>query len=107
VKKEDEETTKMENPEMQTSQTINQDRLPESETAGKASELLNTDHWLKSYVVDLLSAHQRGGGVDFDTAGHLLEQHKKAFEAELAVARRFYHNYPHLFHESHGMSTEA
>ena len=48
---------------------------------------------------ELMREVRTSGAIRFETAERLLEQHKKAFERDLAVARRMYRNYPHLFHE--------
>ena len=67
------------------------------EAARQLARLVQSDHWLQSYVRDLLAAHQVGEGVDFQTARLLLDQEEQAFEKDLAIARKFVNRYPHLF----------
>lgn len=62
----------------------------------QAARSLDSDHWLASYINDLLNAHRLGNGLDFATAEMLLAQEKQTFEKELAIARKVYRLYPYL-----------
>src|ERR1700683_5533746 len=59
--------------------------MSEAQAAEKCARVLRTDHWLKSYMADLLGAHQIGNGLDFQTAELLLKQEKESFEADLVL----------------------
>lgn len=85
----------------------NKERLPDTEAAEQFTRLLRAEHWLKSYMKDLLKAHQSGTGLDFDTAELLLRQEKKAFEADLAIARRMHQLYPHMFDQDREGASRA
>jgi len=50
--------------------------------------LMKTEHWLATYIRDLLSAHDLSGSVDFSAAEQLLSAEREQFEKDLAVARR-------------------
>lgn len=62
--------------------------LDEEKTIGRLQTLIKSEHWLASYVSDLLSAHDLSAGIDFRTAEQLLAAEKEQFERDLAVARR-------------------
>ena len=49
---------------------------------------MRSEHWLATYVSDLLSAHDLSAGIDFRTAEQLLAAEKEQFEKDLAIARR-------------------
>lgn len=49
---------------------------------------MKSEHWLATYIKDLLSAHDLSAGIDFGTAEQLLSAEKDQFEKDLAVARR-------------------
>jgi hypothetical protein len=62
--------------------------LDEEKTIGRLQTLIKSEHWLASYVSDLLSAHDLSAGIDFRTAEQLLAAEKEQFERDLAIARR-------------------
>jgi len=62
--------------------------LDEEKTIARLQTLIKSEHWLASYVSDLLSAHDLSAGIDFRTAEQLLAAEKEQFERDLAVARR-------------------
>ncbi|HUA18095.1 MAG TPA: hypothetical protein VMB25_05075 [Bryobacteraceae bacterium] len=62
--------------------------LDEEKTMARLQTLIKSEHWLASYVSDLLSAHDLSAGIDFRTAEQLLAAEKEQFERDLAVARR-------------------
>lgn len=84
---------------MEASQAATHEAVPEGKAAEQFARLLKTDHWLRSYMTDLLGAHEIGSGLDFHTAELLLKQEKESFEADLMVAHRMYKMYPHLFRQ--------
>ena len=71
----------------------------EAQAAEQFARLLKSEHWLRSYMTDLLGAHEIGNGLDFQTAELLLKQEKESFEADLVLAQRMYKMYPHLFRQ--------
>jgi len=81
---------------MNTSVAAAEKERSDSRAAEQFARLMKTDHWLKSYLSDLLGAHQ-ANGLDFQTAELLLQQEKEAFEHDMAVAQRMYQIYPHMF----------
>ena len=62
--------------------------LDEEKTIARLQTLMKSEHWLASYVSDLLSAHDLSAGIDFRTAEQLLSAEKEQFEHDLAIARR-------------------
>ncbi len=62
--------------------------LDEEKALSRFNGLIKSEHWLASYVKDLLSAHDLSAGIDFVTAEQLLAAEKEQFERDLAVARR-------------------
>jgi hypothetical protein len=62
--------------------------LDEEKTLARLQTLLRSEHWLATYVSDLLSAHDLSAGIDFRTAEQLLSAEKEQFEKDLAIARR-------------------
>jgi hypothetical protein len=62
--------------------------LDEEKTLGRLQALVRSEHWLATYVSDLLSAHDLSAGIDFRTAEQLLSAEKEQFEKDLAIARR-------------------
>jgi hypothetical protein len=62
--------------------------LDEEKTIARLQALIKSEHWLASYVSDLLSAHDLSAGIDFRTAEQLLSAEKEQFERDLTVARR-------------------
>jgi len=69
--------------------------------------LMKSEHWLATYIKDLLSAHDLSAGVDFGTAEQLLTAEKDQFEKDLAVARRMLRVYgKQVAGESHAASAD-
>jgi hypothetical protein len=68
--------------------------LDEEKALSRFQGLLKSEHWLSSYIKDLLSAHDLSAGVDFATAEQLLSAEKDQFEKDLAIARRMLRIYP-------------
>lgn len=62
--------------------------LDEEKTLSRLQSLMRSEHWLATYISDLLSAHDLAAGIDFRTAEQLLSAEKEQFEKDLAVARR-------------------
>ena len=62
--------------------------LDEEKATSQFQSLMKSEHWLGTYVRDLLSAHDLAAGIDFNTASQLLSAEKELFEKDLAVARR-------------------
>ena len=60
--------------------------------SGDASE-----HWLQSFIDELVAHSRPPIEVTFETIERLLQQHKRAFLQDLETARRMYRVYPHLF----------
>ena len=71
----------------------------EGQIAEQFARVMKTEHWLKSYMTDLLGAHALGNGLDFQTAELLLKQERESFEADLMLAQKMYKMYPHLFRQ--------
>lgn len=62
--------------------------LDEEKALSRFNNLIKSEHWLATYVKDLLSAHDLSAGIDFGTAEQLLAAEKEQFEKDLATARR-------------------
>lgn len=62
--------------------------LDEEKTLARLQALMRSEHWLATYVSDLLSAHDLSAGIDFRTAEQLLAAEREQFEKDLAIARR-------------------
>jgi hypothetical protein len=62
--------------------------LDEEKVLSRFQALMKSEHWLATYIRDLLSAHDLSGSVDFSAAEQLLSAEKEQFERDLAVARR-------------------
>ena len=60
----------------------------EEKVLSRFQALLKSEHWLATYIRDLLSAHDLSGNVDFSAAEQLLSAEKEQFEKDLAVTRR-------------------
>ena|SRR5437588_13130978 len=69
-------------------------------TMVEAARLVDKEHWLASYIRELVEAFKPGNGIDFATAEMLLARQKEAFERELATAKKIYRLYPRLVDES-------
>ena len=70
--------------------------LDEEKTLTRMQALMRSEHWLATYVSDLLSAHDLSAGIDFRTAEQLLAAEKEQFEKDLAIARRMLRVYGKL-----------
>ena len=66
---------------------------------------VQSEHWLHSFIEDLIAHSRAPGEVSFETVERLLQQHKRTFLTDLETARRMYRVYPHLFPS--GRSGEA
>jgi hypothetical protein len=62
--------------------------LDEEKALSRFQGLMKSEHWLATYIKDLLSAHDLSAGIDFGTAEQLLFAEKEQFDKDLAVARR-------------------
>ena len=62
--------------------------LDEEKALSRFNTLIKSEHWLATYVKDLLSAHDLSAGIDFGTAEQLLSAEKEQFDKDLATARR-------------------
>jgi len=62
--------------------------LDEEKALSRFQGLIKSEHWLATYIKDLLSAHDLSAGIDFGTAEQLLSAEKDQFDKDLAVARR-------------------
>ncbi len=62
--------------------------LDEEKTLARLQTLMRSEHWLATYVSDLLSAHDLSAGIDFRTAEQLLSAEKEQFDKDLVIARR-------------------
>ena len=62
--------------------------LDEEKALSRFQGLMKSEHWLSSYIKDLLSAHDLSAGIDFGTAEQLLSAEKDQFEKDLVIARR-------------------
>lgn len=60
----------------------------EEKALARFQALMKTEHWLATYIRDLLSAHDLSGSVDFSAAEQLLSAEREQFEKDMAVARR-------------------
>lgn len=70
--------------------------LDQEKALSRFQALMKTEHWLASYVKDLLSAHDLSAGIDFGTAEQLLSAEKEQFEKDLDIARRMLRVYGKL-----------
>lgn len=50
--------------------------------------LMKSQHWLGTYIANLVAAYDRSGDLDFKAAEQLLVSENRQFETDLAVARR-------------------
>jgi len=60
----------------------------EEKALSRFQSLMKSEHWLATYIRDLLSAHDLSGGLDFSAAEQLLSAEKEQFEKDITVARR-------------------
>jgi len=56
-----------------------------------------SEHWLQSFIGDLVGRSRAPEEVSFETVEGLLQQYKQTFLKDLETARRMYRVYPHLF----------
>ena len=70
--------------------------LDQEKALSRFQGLLKSEHWLASYIKDLLSAHDLSAGIDFSTAEQLLAAEKEQFEKDLEIARRMLRVYGKL-----------
>jgi hypothetical protein len=56
-----------------------------------------SEHWLQSFIDELVAHSRAPVEVTFETIERLLQQHKRTFLKDLETARRMYRVYPHLF----------
>jgi hypothetical protein len=62
--------------------------LDDEKALSRFQGLIKSEHWLATYIKDLLSAHDLSAGIDFGTAEQLLSAEREQFDKDLAVARR-------------------
>jgi hypothetical protein len=60
---------------------------------------LNSEHWLLTFVEDLLGQFRASGDINFEAVQRLLQHHQQAFLKDLETARRMYRTYPGLFQQ--------
>jgi hypothetical protein len=63
---------------------------------------LEPEHWLLTFVNDLMAQLATSGGISFEVAERLLQQRKDEFLRDFLIARRMYRTYPRLFPELQG-----
>jgi hypothetical protein len=56
-----------------------------------------SEHWLESFIGDLMGHSRAHHEVSFETVEQLLHGYKQTFLKDLETARRMYRVYPHLF----------
>ena len=64
-------------------------------TQQRLAEVLQSGHWLGSYISSMLEEHETNG-LSFDQANGLLATEKREFDRDLAIARRMYRVYGDL-----------
>jgi hypothetical protein len=98
---------------MEQAQTMDVSHLEPSPVSGSQlspqfNAVMNSEHWLKGFMTNLLAAHQSPAGLDFKTAEALLARERATYEGEVAVAMRIFRTYPHLFqHDNASHSASA
>jgi hypothetical protein len=60
---------------------------------------LDTEHWLSTFVDQLLAQARTSGAITFEGVERLLQQRKDEFLRDFLTARRMYRTYPRLFPE--------
>ena len=60
---------------------------------------LDSEHWLATFVDDLLHQARTTGRITFEGTERLLQQRKDEFLRDFLTARRMYRAYPQLFPE--------
>lgn len=68
-------------------------------TQQRLTEVLNSGHWLGSYISSMLEEHETNG-LTFHQANELLATEKREFDRDLDVARRMYRVYGDLVVEA-------
>jgi hypothetical protein len=81
--------------------------MDEEKVVSQFQNLIRSEHWLGSYVRDLLSAHELSAGIDFNAANQLLAAEKDQFERDLAVAKRMLRIYGRTVLEDSSMQQAA
>src|ERR1700693_4657397 len=59
--------------------------------------IAQSEHWLQSFIGDLIGHSRAPDEVSFETIERLLQEYKTTFLKDLETARRMYRVYPHLF----------
>ena len=60
-------------------------------------DTIRSEHWLPSFIDELIAFSGTPDEVSFEAVERLLQQHKANFLRDLETARRMYRVYPHLF----------
>lgn len=60
---------------------------------------LDPEHWLLSFVEELLNRARTSGTISFESVERLLQNRKDDFLRDFLTARRMYRTYPRLFPE--------
>ena len=82
-------------------------RLEHPEGMPLSTAGLDSEHWLLSFMGELLAQFRGSGDVSFAAVQLLLEQHEQVFLKDLATARKMYRNYPHLFQSNKSNAAQA
>lgn len=72
---------------------------PTTATAFAASAGVDREHWLSTFVDELLTQARTTGRITFEGTERLLQQRKDEFLRDFLTARRMYRAYPQLFPE--------
>ena len=72
-------------------------RLEQAGSLPLSAAGLDSDHWLLACLDALLERFRSTNEITFDAVRQLLDQHEQLFLNDLAIARRMYRTYPHLF----------
>jgi hypothetical protein len=72
---------------------------PPAELSFAASAGLDAEHWLTTFVDELLQQARTTGRITFEGTERLLQQRKDEFLRDFLTARRMYRAYPQLFPE--------
>ncbi|HXA64921.1 MAG TPA: hypothetical protein VNV82_07205 [Bryobacteraceae bacterium] len=72
-------------------------RLEHPEAIALSTAGLNSEHWLLTFVEELLAQLRASGELHFENVQGLLQQHEQVFLKDLETARRMYRTYPRLF----------
>jgi hypothetical protein len=70
--------------------------VPAADPAPRVAAV-RSEHWLQSFLDELIVQSRAPADVTFETVERLLQQHKRTFLNDLETARRMYRVYPHLF----------